>query len=81
MAQKPMLRGEVGCACVAKTLGFISDWLLTPDKKPQLGAPIGHVCFENECLLKAAKKKNGKINNLAYAIGPHCRLQLTVSTS
>ena len=44
------------------TLGFIPDWLRTPDTRPQmgterggvvygmelLGAPIGHVFFENE---------------------------------
>jgi len=69
-----------------ETLGFIPDWLRTPDTRPQvetegggvaygmelLGAPIGHVCFENEWLAKAATKIIGKIDMVTNAIGSLC---------
>ena len=68
------------------TLGFIPDWLRTPDTRPQvetdgggvaygmelLGAFIGHVCFENKWLAKAATKVIGKINIVTNAIGSLC---------
>ena len=67
-------------------VGFIPDWLRTPDTRPQvetegsgvaygmelLGAPICHVCFENEWLAKAATKIIGKIDIVTNAIESLC---------
>ena len=69
-----------------ETLGFIPDWLRTPDTRPQvetegggvangmelLGAPIGDVCFENKWLAKAATKIIGEIGIVTNAIGSLC---------